>query len=93
MTMRLPMTSDTLRHEARVIREAAERAETQMLKCRDAVEAAHKIVRAAQQLADRSADIIYTDVTGNRFQKVFSDDLKELKAALAHGEEGRPDGQ
>ena len=86
MTMRLPMASDTLRHEARVIRDAAERTATQMTLCEEAVQKAHKVVRAAQRLAKRSADVIYTDAAGNRFQKVFSGDLVELKLALGDGE-------
>jgi hypothetical protein len=80
------MVSDTLRHEARVIREAAERVATQMLLCENGAQEAHKIVRAAQRLVGRAEDVIYSDHAGHRFQKVFSDDLKELKEALADGE-------
>jgi hypothetical protein len=48
MTISLPMASDTLRHEAQVIRDAAARAATQMRMCHDAVREAHEKIRSVQ---------------------------------------------
>lgn len=88
MTVReLPQVSDALRHEAVEIVRAAERTAREMTLCVDTVRDAQRIVRAARRLAERSADVIYTDAAGNQFQKVFRDDLTELKEALGgHGE-------
>lgn len=48
MTISLPMTSDTLRCEALVIVEAANRAAKQMMLCHDAVRGAHARIRNVQ---------------------------------------------
>jgi len=52
MVMSLPMSSDTMRCEARVIREAAERAAEQMKMVEDSIVEAHARIRATQHFVE-----------------------------------------
>jgi hypothetical protein len=61
MTISLPMSSDTLRHEARMIREAAERAATQMGLCELATIEAHAKIRNAEAELEALLAAIHAD--------------------------------
>jgi hypothetical protein len=61
--------------------DAAERIE--WLRARNA-----ELVEALERLNNRAESVIYIDVVGNRFRKVFADDLERVRAAIAAAKGG-----
>lgn len=82
MTITLPMASDTLRNEARAVREAAERAAEQMIECAMAARDAHA---KSKRLRDAADDVCLTAmaIDGDAMHvRVSRSVLGRLRAAL-----------